>query len=245
MRNMSTMKRKMTQADELRTGTLSLQSSADISVQAATRSRLRGLVQDVAGCLAQQMYFWGCDVGHKQGNLLVKYGMMRIARAERHGEGSSRYRMPWLGGTFEVHSFCAGWYPSDESEKGALFVRGKECLYECRGSAPLTPGRYELDRYACANRDEMLSLCVPILAWVANYERWIAANTEVGYRERCWEALGELRHGKPWLPPQVASEWLASFLKDSEATPRAKSVLRSSGKGENALSEHRCFYKNA
>jgi hypothetical protein len=56
-------------------------------------SRVRGLIRDLTDGLAQQMFFWGRDVAHPDGNGLVRAGLQRIARVESGGEGTSRYRL--------------------------------------------------------------------------------------------------------------------------------------------------------
>ena len=36
-----------------------------------------GLLNDFTKALGQQLYFWGCDVRHPQGNLLCEFGLER------------------------------------------------------------------------------------------------------------------------------------------------------------------------
>ena len=207
---------------------------ADIDAYRAPveRSRVRGLVHDVSAALLQQMYFWGCDVRHPSGNLLIAFGMIKLAREDRHSEGTSRYRMPWQEGIFELHGFCAGWYPKKEAHRGVLFVRGRETLFQCSGGSPLTPGHYEKERFGTANREAMIELCRPMLSWIVEYERWISRVTVPGYRERCWNAFANLRAGKSWLPPQKGLHWIESFLRSPDSTPRAKAILRSLPSGK-------------
>ena len=190
------------------------------------RSQVRGLIRDAADCLTQEMYFLGCDVVHPSGNLLLRYGMTRIPRAVQHGEGSSRYRMPWMGGTIELHSFCVGWYPEDGTANGVVFVRGREAFFNCSGAEPITPGLYEKERIQSIGRDEMLHRCTPLLSWVAAYERWVPMFAPEGYRAYCWNKLASLRLGKPWLPPDDVQEWILNFIKSPETTLRAKKLLR-------------------
>ncbi len=194
-------------------------------------SHSRALISDAAGFLRQQMYFWGCDVRHAEGNLLLRYGMLRIERPAHQTEGSSRYRMPWREGVFELHGFCAGWYPQRAGERGVLFIRGKERLFECSAGVPLTPGHYEEERYSLADRDAMLALCRPMFEWVLAYEAWVEEVTVPGYRERCFNAFCALKNGTPWLPPQEALAWIGSFLDAPEKTPRVKRWKIGTGSG--------------
>lgn len=190
----------------------------------ATPSRRRSLVRDACGCLQQQMFFWGCDARHREGNLLVRFGMTRLGREENTGEGSSRYRMDWRDGTVEVHSFCAGWYP--RFDEGVVFIRNRERLYSCSGDEPLTPGAYEEERHTALNADAMLNLSRPLVEWVSEYESWVHAQTTSGYRQKCWMKLLSRMGGKPWLPPEQAETWRRSFVQDPASTPRARELFR-------------------
>ena len=187
-------------------------------------SRRRSFVGDVCAGLQQEMFFWGCDAAHPEGNLLVQFGLTRIARCHSGGEGSSRYRINWRGGTVELHSFCAGWYP--QSGEGAVYIRHRERLYACSSKEPLTPGAYESEYHAASPPDAMLGTCRPLLEWVSEYESWVSAHTAEGYRHKCWMRLLSHMGGRPWLPPEKAHEWLQSFLADPGSTPRAKELLR-------------------
>lgn len=156
--------------------------------------------------------------------------MTRLERAEVHSEGSSRYRMAWRGGTLELHSFCAGWYPSDG--EGVVFIRNQEHLTSFSGAEPLTPGQYEEKRRINSTTDEMLEMCRPLVEWVAEYESWIEAHTAREYRHTCWMRLLSRMGGRPWLPPSKAATWREHFLADPGSTPRAKELLRRQGRNK-------------
>lgn len=187
-------------------------------------SRRRSLVRDVCGCLRQQMFFWGCDASHLGGNFLIRYGMNRLGRAETHSEGSSRYRMGWRDGTVELHSFCAGWYPS--AGNGVVFIRNREYLSSFAGGEPLTPGVYDSARCTDSTIDDMLENCRPLLEWVSDYENWIHSQTGSEYRHKCWRMLQSRAGGRPWLTPSDAQNWMNRFLDDPGSTPRARDFLR-------------------
>ena len=193
-------------------------------VPSVAPSKRRSLVRDACGCLHQQMFFWGCDARHPDGNLLIRHGLTRIARCESGGEGSSRYRMDWRGGTVELHSFCAGWFPA--SGDGVLFIRHRERLHRCSGGEPIRPGHYDSERVGGATNDEMLLTSLPLLEWVVGYEKWIAAQTRPGYRQRSWKRQLSQMGSRPWLPPEEAVSWLIKFLADPTSTPRARDALR-------------------
>ena len=186
-------------------------------------SQRRSLLQDASDGIAQQMFFWGCDVQHAAGNLLVRAGMERIARKEAHGEGSSRYRMPWLNGWVEIHSFCAGWYPGDSTQSGAIFIRKDGRLRACSGGEPLMPGRYEPNRLLQESPDMLLEIIPPFISWILHHEQEIRRLAGSDYRARCWEAYRTNTGAMPWLQPGEAETWFTSLMKAPERTRRARS----------------------
>ena len=72
-----------------------------------TTSRLGGLLRDLTAGLKQQMFFWGRDVVHPDGNLLVRQGFSKSPSAGL--QGTSCYGLDWQGGRIELHGACAGW----------------------------------------------------------------------------------------------------------------------------------------
>lgn len=189
-------------------------------------SRSRSFLRDVACGIGQQMFFWGCDVRHPKGNLLVALGMERLARECAHGEGSSRYRMPWKGGLIELHSFCVGWYPSASENKGAIFIRGQERLLSCQSEMPLTPGRYENERFSRDSSDELLITIRPLLAWIVEYEEQIENIAGPEYRPQCWKRYLSKIGARPWLSPAQSMEWYRNFLDTPEKVQRPKEIRR-------------------
>lgn len=192
------------------------------------RSRIRSLLRDVARGLGQQMFFWGCDIRHVSGNLLVRAGMERIARAKSHGEGSSRYRMKWNGGLIELHSYCLGWYGQQPPFRGAIFIRSLERLSSCRGPLPVTPGHYEHEQMTAEGADELAQAVRPLLGWILSYEQEVREITEPSYRDTCWQRYVSKMGAKPWLQPSDAEAWFQSFLDTPNQTQRPRDLLRSS-----------------
>ena len=187
-------------------------------------SRLRGLLRDVTDGLAQQMFFWGRDVVHRDGNGLVRAGLQRIARIGTGGEGTSRYRIERENGWIELHGFCAGWRPHDPAATGMLFVRRCHRIFLARGE--MTPGRYDMKRLRGGTVDEMLAACGPFLRWWADYEEWAAFEFGPEWREACWRDYRKLRGHRPWLPPVAARSWLRGFLAAPGSSVRPGKLLR-------------------
>lgn len=188
-------------------------------------SRSRSLLRDIAKGMGQQMFFWGCDARHSQGNLLIRTGLQRLAR-KTNGEGSSRYRQPWQGGLIELHSFCVGWYPDQFTGHGAVFIRGRERLLGCHGETPLTPGRYERDRFFAESSDELLTTIRPLVAWLLAYEARVAVLAEASYRQDCWLKYLAKTGARPWLSPSQAAQWFQDFLNGPAQVRRPRQLLR-------------------
>jgi hypothetical protein len=187
-------------------------------------SRVRGLIRDLTDGLAQQMYLWGRDVRHPDGNALLRAGMQRIARTESGGEGTSLYRLERDNGWIELHGFCAGWRPHDPQATGILYIRRCHRIFLAKGS--MTPGRYDMSRLRSGSIEEMAAACNPFLRWWTEYEKW--ALTELGseWRTNCWRDYVKLRRVRPWLTPVQAVDWLLEFLENPHTQQRTREILR-------------------
>ena len=182
-------------------------------------SRRRSLVSDLCAGVTQAMGFWGCDARHPAGNQLAAAGFQRLAKDPALTEGSSRYRKPWQGGTIELHSFCAGWYPP--SGEGVVFIRHRQRLYSCAPGDPIEPGRYA-NRVEGKSNDLLLGLARPFIAWMLDHERWILRHHGPAYRTACWHHVAQLPGTRPWLEPHAATAWLERLLANPDTTPRAR-----------------------
>ena len=169
-------------------------------------SRLRGLIRDLTDGLAQQMYLWGRDVRHPEGNALLRSGMQRIARTETGGEGTSLYRIERENGWIELHGFCAGWRPHDPQATGLLYIR--RCHRIFLASGQMIPGRYDTSRLRSGSTDEILLASEPLLRWWTDYEQWAQQELGAAWRQECWRDYVKLRHARPWLTPPQAVDWL-------------------------------------
>lgn len=187
-------------------------------------SRRRGVWRDLTDGLAQQMFFWGCDVRHGEGNGLVRFGMQRIARVAADGEGTSRYRMEHANGWIELHGFCAGWRPHDPASPGLLYVRRCHRIFLSRGE--MIPGRYDMTRLHSGKMDELLAAAGPFLRWWADYEEWAASELGPAWREECLRDFRRLRGARPWLPPAEALAWLRNFVAEPHRADRPRDILR-------------------
>ena len=189
-------------------------------------SRLRGLIRDLTDGLAQQMYLWGRDVRHPDGNALVRAGLQRIARIESNGEGTSLYRIEREAGWIELHGFCAGWRPHDSTKDGMLYIRRCHRIFIASGQ--MTPGRYDTSRLRSGSVDELAAVYNPFLRWWTDYEQWARWELGAAWRTECWRDYLKLRRARPWLSPVQAVDWLLAFLEHPHNSERSRKILRSS-----------------
>ncbi len=190
------------------------------SSSAALRARLR----DFTDALGQQMYFWGRDVVHPDGNLLCLHGCER--RKSEGLEGTSCYRKALDGGAFvELHGACVGHYPGGEASANFLFIRTRRRCYLHSGTEPPAPGLYPDDLLATGPAAELYTASCRFLDWWLDYEDWIAGVTSPGYREACRRAFAKLPKSSPWLEPEAALAWLRRFRDKGAGVKRARRTV--------------------
>jgi len=187
-------------------------------------SRLRGLIRDLTDGLAQQMFLWGRDVHHPEGNALLRSGMQRIARTETGGEGTSLYRTERESGWIELHGFCAGWRPHDPEANGLLYIRRCHRIFIASGQ--MTPGRYDMSRLRSGKVEEIVASFTPFLRWWVDYEQWARQELGAAWRTDCWRDYVKLRHARPWLTPPQAVDWLLDFLENPRTQQRPREIFR-------------------
>lgn len=188
------------------------------------RPAVATLMRDFTDALAQQMYFWGRDVIHPSGNLLVAHGFER--RKSEGLEGTSCYRKALDGGYIELHGACAGWYPDDAEAPGFLYIRTRRRLYLYDGDEPPAPGFYSDDLLRRTPGEDLIERSQRFLAWWLGYERWIAEVTGPGYRTACYRAFAKLPKSTPWLPPAAGLDWLRRYQRDPLQAGRARKKKR-------------------
>jgi hypothetical protein len=175
-------------------------------------------LNDAARGLTQQMVFWGHDVRHPDGNSLVRFG---LARSPSPGlTGTSCYSMSWENGRIELHGAVASWTP-ELPGNGSIFCRDRARIDLWTGNQAPIPGR----QHGFAGSPEARwSGFLPMLRWLIAYESWVQEKLGPDWRAGCWRAIKRLPKGKPWLPPQLATEWWQ--LAATSNPPRPKQLLR-------------------
>lgn len=149
--------------------------------------------------------------------------MQRLARTEKTGEGSSRYREPWEGGWVEIHSYCAGFYhPTTE---GILFSRGERRIYSARPGSIAEPGWHRTWN-AGQPPDTILAHAPPFVRWILDYESRVRALATDNYRLAAWRQFGGFRFGPS---PAELQRWMTEFLQNPQGTPRLLAKERAAG----------------
>jgi hypothetical protein len=184
------------------------------------------LLRDFTDALSQQMYFWGRDVIHPSGNLLVAHGFDR--RKSGGLDGTSCYRLPLEEGYIELHGACAGWYPGVADEPGFLYIRTRRRCYLYDGPEPPAPGFYSNELLRTTPGPDLVGRSRRFLAWWLDYERWIAVVTGPGYRGACHRTFAKLPNSPPWLPPAAGLDWLRRYHRDPAQAGRAMKKHRRS-----------------
>lgn len=185
-------------------------------------SNSNGLIKDFASALEQQLFFWGCDVIHNEGNLLTMYGLER-RKSEGKGQ-SSCYRMEFNDAIIELNGLCVGRYSNDGHS--FLFTRQhkKSWLYNSE-IAPL-PGIYDKQLIVTRPAEKIEEAGRRFLVWWLEYENWICENTESNYREKCYNSFKRLPKSKAWLPPEIGIQWLREYLYSPRNLNRSREWKR-------------------
>lgn len=178
--------------------------------------------RDFGQGLYLQMYYWGRDVIHPSGNLLMQYGFKKIAKEGLHG--TSRYQLEWEGGIIELHGYCAGWYRPDGA--GFIYIRQRRTLQICHETSPVKPGSYELaEIHSPRGIAEWHSLAETVSSftrWLLDYEKWITKRQGSAYREGIFYEYRRLPISTWWLPPHDARRWMETFSANPSEVPRAR-----------------------
>lgn len=180
---------------------------------------LRGLIRDFTAGLTQQMFFWGRDVEHRDGNLLSIYGCERNPSEEL--DGTSCYRLPVDSGVIELHGACVS-HCNNTGSPGLLFVRNRRRCYLYSGAEPPVPGCYVEDFLDSGPVEDLYFATCRFLDWWLEYEEWIAATAGPDHRESCYQLFRKLPRSKPWLTPGEAQRWLRKYRRNPASLKRAR-----------------------
>ncbi len=184
-------------------------------------------LRDAARAAYCQMYYWGRDVMHPDGNLLERYGFQRVPKTAR--EGASRYRVLWRKGLLELYGFCAGWYP--DGGPGICFDRQHEAWRLWLPEDPPSPaalldGRNVLTDFG-DDPGMLLDRSALFVGWMARYERWALAQWGLKARRQHHRDFTALLSRRRWLPPGTSLDWMESYAGNPLHTPRPRQMTAS------------------
>ena len=178
---------------------------------------MTALYRDLAAGLHQQMYFWGKDAEHSEGNLFERTGFQK--RPSTGLQGTSCYRMEWENGAIELHGSHAGWL---SEQGGMLYIRPYHRCVRWHEAAPPVPGKY-LQKHFTGKSDEMLhTFTRPFLSWWLDHEKKVRKLTRAGYRERCHRLFKKLPRSRAWLRPEDAIRWVTGMRDNPANLTRAR-----------------------
>lgn len=175
------------------------------------------LLRDLAQGFHQQMYFWGLDVAHRSGNLLVAAGFDR--RPSPGLTGTSCYRLPWQHGVIELHGTYAGF---QTRTGGAYYVRPLERCGRWRSPHPPVAGHWDREAFDTQASPTLIDEIRPLLEWWLDHERHINNELGTSWRQRGFKQFRKLSQSRRWLDPNTSTHWLQSLLRDPETTLRAR-----------------------
>ncbi|MFU8894447.1 MAG: hypothetical protein ACNA8L_12555 [Luteolibacter sp.] len=112
--------------------------------------------RDLADGMRQQMFFWGRDAIHPDGNLFVHAGFQK--RASTGLQGTSCYSLDWQDGVIELHGSHAGWIGQSG---GFLFIRPiGRCVRWLDMALPI-PGDWKAEQYDTRADTALHALALP------------------------------------------------------------------------------------
>lgn len=180
-------------------------------------SPLSQLFRDLATGMHQQMFFWGRDVIHPEGNLFEQTGFEK--RPSEGLQGTSCYRRPWQDGHIELHGSHAGWLTRSG---GMFFVRPLSRVVRWLDDSPPIPGEWPRERYSRRLDTELYKVACPFLDWWLEHEAEVLRLFGAVYREDCHQKYKSLPRARAWLRPETARRWVTGLRDRPEKLPRAR-----------------------
>ncbi len=173
--------------------------------------RLRSV--ESAKLIEHQMYFWGRDVLHPDGNRLVAAGCQSFRRTEC-SHAVRCYQLETPAAQIILHSTGVSLQPTDGSP-GVVFLRPTHRLYHLpEGALPLPYDKDTVRSLRGILPSEFPKALTTLLAFVQAYEDWAADQwLPTGSRLAAWrEQKSSATKGIRWLKPQESLQWLDACL---------------------------------
>ena len=180
-------------------------------------------LRDLANGLQQQMFFWGQDILHPEGNIFLENGFERSPSPGLRG--TSCYHRKWKEGRLELYGSTSGWYGKDG---GFAFIRPqKKCVVWNSSAETPIPGIWQDDCILRdASRNDLYQASLPFLDWLLSYEDTVLAEFGKDYRTTTYERYKKVPKAKAWLEPQAALTWFQGLRHTPENLLPAKRVSK-------------------
>lgn len=177
--------------------------------------RLRSI--ESAKLIEHQMYFWGWDVLHPEGNLLIAAGCRSFHRADCP-HAVRCYRLETPAAVVTLHSTGVSLRTAGGSP-GVVYLRPTHRLYHVpEDTVPLPYGKGVLRSMRRLRPNEFSPALTALLAFVRAYERWAAHRWHPESRLAAWrEQKSSASKGVRWLKPKDSLRWLDACLAAREA----------------------------
>ena len=177
------------------------------------------LMRDLAAGLQQQMYFWGQDVTHSQGNLFLSRGFER--KPSTGIKGTSCYTCEWQGGCIELYGSCAGWYGV---QGGYCFIRPwrRSVIWNSKDSTPI-PGHWQKEQIQKKpDRSAIYKASLPFFDWLISYEEFVEETFGKSYRQSNYESYRKVPKARAWMAPEQSLAWFKEYRERPESLVRPK-----------------------
>ncbi|MEM1083184.1 MAG: hypothetical protein AAGI48_03610 [Verrucomicrobiota bacterium] len=187
------------------------------SIEERSSGRLRALLRDLSEGLHQQMFFWGRDVVHPEGNAFIRGGFEKRSCVQL--PGSSVYGREWQGGRIELHGSQAGWYGEGG---GFVYLRVQGRCYQWQDAEPPVPGEWSRDFLDASQPERTLELAGPFLDWWLSFEQEVVRRHGLEYRDSCFRHYNRLPRSRAWLSPAQSIRWVHGLRHEPGSLPRAR-----------------------
>jgi len=180
----------------------------------------------LAELLDQQMWFFGRDIQHPDGNLLLRFGFSR-ERPPSEVSGTSRYAIATDGGTLVLWGWGAVWR---DGHPHALLLRRHgpgPRLISAQGALDSVWAHTALvgtPAQSDAESARLHTLLRDFAAWVHHYEQWVRTTCGEAWRAEC-AALRprHVRRKQVVAADRYVDSWqqLTATARDASALPPA------------------------
>lgn len=138
--------------------------------------------------LHHQCWFFGRDIHHSQGNLLIRYGFKRFG-APKKGKGANMYHLQ-LDSRHEIALWGFGIFFSNGND--GIFINRYHFLPKYFPKTALKIPTFQIEElprsFAYYQENDLrivVSLLIELSLWICDYEDWVEAKCGKNWRKQC------------------------------------------------------------